>query len=53
MATFNWSTLADGGTIAFNAINDILNFDDGSISAGDTNLLTWTGNDVVFSVSGK
>ncbi len=53
MATILWSTLADGSTIAFNAATDILIFEDGSISAGDRNMITWTGSDVIFSVGGK
>ncbi len=53
MATILWSTLADGSTIAFNAATDILSFDDGSISAGDRNMITWTGSDVIFSVGDK
>jgi Ca2+-binding RTX toxin-like protein len=53
MATILWSTLLDGSTIAFDPATDVLRFDSTSISAADRNMLTWTGNDVIFSVGGK
>lgn len=49
-----WTNLIDGNTYAFDPLaNDTLAFNDSSISAGDRNMVTWTGNDVVFSVGGN
>ena len=52
-STILWSTLANGSTNAFNPATNVLSFDDSSISAGDGALVSWSGSNVTFIVSGK
>jgi Ca2+-binding RTX toxin-like protein len=51
MATINWSTLANGQTIAFDPANDVLRFDSASISASSLSFTAF-GNPAVVSVGG-
>lgn len=53
MAAYTWSTLANNQIINWVVGTDTLSFDDGSISAADGRIITWTGSVVTFSVSGK
>jgi len=53
MATILWSTLTAGSTLVFDPATDVLRFDSTSISAADFGMISWIGDDVTFSVSGK
>jgi hypothetical protein len=44
MATFNWTTLANNQTIAFNPFVDVLNVNDTGLSAADISVSTSTGS---------
>jgi hypothetical protein len=55
MAAFNWTTLSNNQTVAFNPDVDVLNFNDAGISAADLSLTLNSGSSpsTRLSVSGK
>jgi Ca2+-binding RTX toxin-like protein len=55
MAVFNWTTLSNNQTVAFNPDVDVLNFNDAGISAADLSLTLNSGSSpsTRLSVSGK
>ncbi|SBT03263.1 hypothetical protein ACCAA_100001 [Candidatus Accumulibacter aalborgensis] len=53
MATFLFSGLSNGGTIAFNPVNDILSFDSSTIAAASVAVSSPNTSSALFSAAGK